>query len=210
MDKSKGGRLVGYARVSTKDQNLAMQIEALQKIGVHPDHMHVEKISARATRRPAFEWALETLRPGDTLVVWSVDRLGRDMREIHKSIDTIQASGARLKSITQPPVGEESENGRMMTNMFALLAENEWDRGRGRTRAGVEAARRRGVKFGQPPKLSPKQQQKCRTWQRTIKPRPTVRELTEMAKAEFNIKTLSHGAMQNYLKPKPPKKRTKS
>jgi DNA invertase Pin-like site-specific DNA recombinase len=208
VDKKHNGRLVGYARVSTVEQNLTMQTDALRKVGVPEERLHVEKISARATKRPAFEWALRTLRPGDTFIVWSIDRLGRDMREIHKSLDIIDASGAKLKSLTQPPVGEDSDTGRMMTNMFALLAENEWDRGRSRTRAGVEAARRRGVRFGQPPKLTPKQQAQCRKWKRQLK--LSVRELVEKAKVEFKIKKLSHGAMQNYINPKPPKQRPTS
>ena len=206
VDKPKSGRLVGYARVSTLEQNLDMQVEALRKAGVQERHLHVEKLSARAVRRPEFQWALKILRPGDTFLVWSVDRLGRDVREIHKSIDVIAASGARLRSITQPQVGEDTDTGRMITNMFAMLAENEWDRGKTRTRAGVKAAQERGVQFGQPTKLTPAQQAKCREWRRTIKPKPTVRELVAMAVKEFKPKGgLSHGAMQNYLTKKKPK-----
>lgn len=181
-----------------------MQVEALGKAGVHSDNLHVEKVSARAHRRPAFEWALETLRPGDTLLVWSVDRLGRDVREIHKSLDIIRNSGARIRSITQGFIDSETPNGRFALNMLASLAENEWDTARQRTRAGVDAARRRGVRFGQPPKLTPKQQAQCRAWKRKGH---TVREIVGMVAAEFKIE-VSHGAVQNYCNPRPPKGKT--
>ena len=79
------GRLIGYARVSTLEQNLDMQIEALNRAGCKP--IHIEKVSAARPRRPVFEWALESLRPGDTFVVWRLDRLGRDVRQIHRTLD---------------------------------------------------------------------------------------------------------------------------
>jgi DNA invertase Pin-like site-specific DNA recombinase len=210
VDKKLSPRLVGYARVSTVEQNLDMQVEALLRAGVEKRHLHVEKISASAKCRPMFDWAVKSLRPGDTFVVWRIDRLGRDVRAIHKTLDAIKEAGATVRSLTEN-MDTTTPTGEFVLNLTASLAQLERDNVRLRTRAGVDAARRRGVSFGQPPKLTPAQQAKCREWRRTIKPRPTVRELVVKAVAEFKLKDgLSHGAMQNYLNPKPRKTRPTS
>lgn len=192
MDKKGAGKLVGYARVSTEDQNLAMQIEALRKAGVQDKHIHEEKLSASSRSRPVFEWALSTLRAGDTFVVWKLDRLGRDVRQIHRTLDTIREAGAAVLSLTEQ-IDTETPIGGFTLNLMASLAQLERDQVRFRTRAGVDAARRRGVKFGQPPKLDAKQREQVRKWKKTM----TVREIVARVKAEFNIK-ISHGAVQNY------------
>lgn len=191
VDK-KSGKLVGYARVSTEDQNLDMQIEALTKAGVEKRHLHLEKVSASARRRPAFEWAMTTLRAGDTFVIWKLDRLGRDVRQIHKTLDVIREAGASVRSLTEQ-IDTETPIGGFTLNLMASLAQLERDQVRFRTRAGVEAARRRGVKFGQPPKLDAAQRAQVRKWKKTM----TVREIVARVKAEYNIK-ISHGAVQNY------------
>lgn len=192
VDKKGAGKLVGYARVSTEDQNLAMQIEALRKAGVQDKHIHEEKLSASSRSRPVFEWALSTLRAGDTFVVWKLDRLGRDVRQIHRTLDTIREAGAAVLSLTEQ-IDTETPIGGFTLNLMASLAQLERDQVRFRTRAGVDAARRRGVKFGQPPKLDAKQREQVRKWKKTM----TVREIVARVKAEFNIK-ISHGAVQNY------------
>lgn len=190
----KVGRLVGYARVSTVEQNLDMQVEALRKFGVQERHLHVEKISASAKRRPTFDWALTTLRPGDTFVIWRLDRLGRDVRQIHKTLDIIKDSGATVMSLTEK-LNTDDPFGTFAINMMASLAQLERDQVVMRTRAGVEAARRRGVKFGQPPKLNKVQRDKCKQWKRDGM---SVREIVAKVKSEYNI-TVSHGAVQNYV-----------
>lgn len=194
VDKSNSGRLVGYARVSTIEQNLDMQIEALRNAGVKDRNLHVEKISASAKRRPVFDWALKILRNGDVFVVWRLDRLGRDVRQIHRALDTIRESGASVRSLTES-IDTDSPIGSFTVNLMASLAQLERDQVRVRTRAGVDAARRRGVKFGQPPKLDAKQRDQCRKWKREGK---TVREIVLLVKSEYKI-TVSHGAVQNYL-----------
>lgn len=191
----KGGRLVGYARVSTVEQNLDMQIEALTKIGVEPRHLHVEKISASAKRRPVFDWALTTLRPGDVFVVWRLDRLGRDVRHIHRTLDTIRESGASVRSLTEQ-IDTVSPIGAFTLNLMASLAQLERDQVRLRTQTGVDAAKRRGVKFGQPPKLNAKQREQCRKWKRNGM---KVREIREKVIELKWVKSISHGAIQNYL-----------
>lgn len=190
----KGGRLIGYARVSTVEQNLDMQVEALRKFGVQERHLHVEKISASAKRRPKFDWALTTLRPGDTFVIWRLDRLGRDVRQIHKTLDIIKESGATVMSLTEK-LNTDDPFGTFAINMMASLAQLERDQVVMRTRAGVEAARRRGVKFGQPPKLDAKQRAQCVKWKREGK---SVREIVDLVKSEYKI-SVSHGAVQNYV-----------
>lgn len=195
------GRLIGYARVSTLEQNLDMQIEALNRAGCKP--IHIEKVSAARPRRPVFEWALESLRPGDTFVVWRLDRLGRDVRQIHRTLDEIKAVGARVHSLTEN-LDTDSPYGAFALTLTAALAHLERDQVRVRTRAGVDAARRRGVKFGQPPKLTSEQRSQCRRWK---KQGLSVREIVKKVKSEFGI-TISHGGVQGYIRPKPPKAKT--
>ena len=198
MDKTKDGRLIGYARVSTIEQNLDMQIEALRKAGVDGRHLHVEKISASAKRRPLFDWALKTLRPGDTFIVWRLDRLGRDVRHIHKTLDTIRESGAAVRSLTES-IDTDSPIGTFTVNLMASLAQLERDQVVLRTRAGVEAAKRRGVRFGVLPKLNAEQRAECRQWKKEGK---TVREIrAEVLKRKW-VKKISTGAIGNYVKSK--------
>lgn len=198
VDKSKGGRLIGYARVSTIEQNLDMQVEALRKVGVEQRHLHVEKISASAKRRPVFDWAIKILRPGDTFIVWRLDRLGRDVRQIHKTLDTIAASGASVRSLTES-VDTDSPFGKFAINMMASLAQLEKDQVVLRTRAGVEAAKRRGQRFGVLPKLNDDQRAECRQWKKEGK---TVREIqAEVLKRKW-VKKISTGAIGNYVKAK--------
>jgi DNA invertase Pin-like site-specific DNA recombinase len=194
MVDKRAARLVGYARVSTIEQNLDMQVEALLKAGVDKRHLHVEKISASAKRRPIFAWALQSLRPGDVFVVWKLDRLGRDVRAIHKTLDIIRDYGASVRSLTEQ-IDTDTPIGGFTLNLMASLAQQERDQVIMRTRAGVDAARRRGVKFGQPPKLDAKQRQQCRAWKRQGL---TVREIVARVKSEYKI-TVSHGAVQNYV-----------
>jgi DNA invertase Pin-like site-specific DNA recombinase len=194
VDKKLSPRLVGYARVSTVEQNLDMQVEALLRAGVEKRHLHVEKISASAKRRPMFDWAVKSLRPGDTFVVWRIDRLGRDVRAIHKTLDAIKEAGATVRSLTEN-MDTTTPTGEFVLNLTASLAQLERDNVRLRTRAGVDAARSRGVKFGQPPKLDAKQRAQCKVWKREGL---TVREIVQRVKSEYKI-TVSHGAVQNYV-----------
>jgi hypothetical protein len=94
-------RIVGYARVSTRDQNLDMQIDALKEAGVMDDNLHVEKLSAAKKTRPMLDMAIKDLRPGDTFAVWRLDRLARSMRELYTRLDEIKAAGASFRSLTE-------------------------------------------------------------------------------------------------------------
>src|SRR5687768_18487275 len=113
--------LIGYARVSTEDQNLDLQREALTRVGWK--RIFEEKDSGRAgTKRPAFEAALAYLRPEDQLVVWKVDRLGRSLREMLDTAHSLQQRGVKLRSLTEA-VDTETPNGRLMFNFLGTIAE---------------------------------------------------------------------------------------
>ena len=144
--------LVGYARVSTDDQNLDLQRDALSKAGC--EKIFEEKESGRAgAKRPAFEQALTYLRPADHLVVWKVDRLGRSLREMLETAHNLQADGIKVISLTEN-IDTDTANGRMMFNMLGTIAEYFLDLNRERTMAGLKAALARGRKGGRPRKLS--------------------------------------------------------
>ena len=144
--------LVGYARVSTEDQNLDLQRDALTRAGC--ERIFEEKESGRAgTKRPAFEAALAYLRPEDQLVVWKVDRLGRSLREMLDTAHLLQARGVGLRSLTES-VDTETATGRLMFNFLGTIAEYFLDLNRERTMEGPKAALARGRKGGRRRKLS--------------------------------------------------------
>lgn len=144
--------LIGYARVSTDDQNLDLQLDALKKAGCQK--IFEEKESARAgTKRPAYEAALAYLRPADQLVVWKVDRLGRSLREMLETAHKLQDADIRVISLTES-IDTTTANGRMMFNMLGTIAEYFLDLNRERTVAGLKAALARGRKGGRRRKLS--------------------------------------------------------
>ena len=93
--------LVGYARVSTEDQSLDLQTDALAAAGVKPDNLHVEKVSGASPKRPALDYAIKDLRQGDTFVVWRLDRLARSMRQLYSRLDQIYAKGAYFRSLQE-------------------------------------------------------------------------------------------------------------
>jgi DNA invertase Pin-like site-specific DNA recombinase len=156
--------LIGYARVSTAEQNLDMQVDALRRAGVHPDAIHVEKVSGVAANRPVLEWALDELRPGDTFMVWRLDRMGRSLRDLMDKMDRIKAAGAQFRSLTEH-FDTTTAMGKLYFGFSGMVAEFERDMIVERTRAGVRLAAQRGVKFGPKRKLNAtqiKQAQKLR------------------------------------------------
>lgn len=143
------GYLVGYARVSTEDQSLDLQIDALTRAGVLPDNMHVEKISGASKHRPALEFAIKDLREGDTLVVWRLDRLARSMRQLYATLDQIIAKGASFRSLSEN-FDINQAMGRLYLAVAGAFAEFERELISERTRAGIAAvrARREGSSWG--------------------------------------------------------------
>jgi len=143
----------GYARVSTKDQVLDMQIDALKNAGCHKIFCEVAK--GAKTYRPEWLKLLEEIQKGDTLIVWKLDRMGRSLHHLIKVVNDLIAKGVDIISI-QDPLNTTSAQGRLIFNMFASLAEFEKDLIRERTMAGLKSARARGRMGGRPKGLSEK------------------------------------------------------
>jgi DNA invertase Pin-like site-specific DNA recombinase len=148
---------IGYARVSTLDQNLDLQLKALKKAGCQK--VFREKASGATRQRPEFQRMLDQTRSGDTIVVWKLDRLARSTRDLLNTMETLGETGAKFQSISEPWVNTTTHAGKMIMTVFAGIAEFERDLIRERTGAGREAAKQRGVRFGRPRKLNPDQLQ---------------------------------------------------
>ncbi|QNE42002.1 recombinase family protein (plasmid) [Hymenobacter sp. NBH84] len=142
--------IFGYARVSTADQQLHLQTDALQAYGC--DEIAQEKVSS-VKERPALQHLLTRLRAGDTLVVWKLDRLGRSLKDLVTLVTGFQERGVQFISL-QDHLDTTTAQGRLMFNLFASLAEFERDIIRERTKAGLTAARARGRQGGRPKGLS--------------------------------------------------------
>ena len=145
---------IGYARVSTDDQHLDLQRDALARVGCRD--IYEEKISGKQADRPALGQCLRALRPGDTLVVWRLDRLGRSLPDLVRIVGELEGRGVGFESLTEK-IDTTSATGRLVFHVFAALAEFERNLIRERTRAGLEAARARGRNGGRPPKLDVRQ-----------------------------------------------------
>jgi DNA invertase Pin-like site-specific DNA recombinase len=143
--------LIGYARVSTDDQKLDLQTDALTKAGcekIFDDHM-----SGAKAERPGLTKALEMCRVGDTLVVWRLDRLGRSIKNLIDLAELLEREGVGLKSC-QEAIDTNTSGGKLIFHMFGALAEFERNLLRERTKAGLEAARARGRSGGRPKALN--------------------------------------------------------
>ena len=138
---------IGYARVSTKDQNLDLQIEALQKAGC--EKIFEEKISGSTKSRPELDKMIEQFRSGDELYVWRLDRLGRSLKHIIDLVLALSEKGIIIKGLTDG-VDTSTINGRLFLNIMASLAEYERELIRERTKAGLQSARARGRLGGRP------------------------------------------------------------
>jgi len=146
-------KLIGYARVSTEEQSLDMQIKALERAGVDRADIFVEKVSGAASKRYKLDEALADLRPGDTFVVWKLDRVARSLIDLLRRMKSIDDAGAKFMSITEA-IDTKTIGGRLLLNVLGAIAEFERDLITERTRAGVKRAQEQGVQFGQPEKLS--------------------------------------------------------
>ena len=146
---------IGYARVSTAEQNLDMQIDALQKAGC--EKIEMDKASGVLSERPGLDKLInDILRKGDTLVVWKLDRLARSLRQLIDLVEGLQSRGVELVTL-QESIDTTSAAGKLTYHIFAALAEFERDLIKARTKAGLEAARARGRTGGRPQKLNSKQ-----------------------------------------------------
>ena len=179
---------IGYARVSTEDQNLDLQIDALKEVNC--DHIYEEKMSGKIKDRPVLDEALNYMRKGDTLVVWKLDRLGRSLRHLIKVINQLMDNGMYFMSL-QEKIDTTSTSGKLIFHIFAALAEFEREIISERTRAGLKAARARGRFGGRPKKLNEEQTQMVKKmWKDHTIP------IEEICRT-FNI---SRATLYNYLK----------
>ena len=135
--------LIGYARVSTHDQNLDLQLDALLKAGCDARHIYKDTISGAKTERKGLEEALSHLRSGDTLVVWRLDRLGHTLKQLIELINDFNAREVGFKSL-QENIDTTTSGGKLVFHIFGALAEFEREVIRERTNAGLKAARARG------------------------------------------------------------------
>jgi len=142
---------IGYARVSTKEQNLSLQMDALEKEGCK--QIFQEKISGAKADRPELRKMIGQLREGDIIVTWKLDRMGRSLRDLVNLVNEIQDKRAGLKSLNDA-IDTTTPQGKLTFHLFASLAEFERDIIRERTKAGLAAARARGRQGGRPKGLS--------------------------------------------------------
>jgi DNA invertase Pin-like site-specific DNA recombinase len=143
--------LIGYARVSTQDQNLALQIDALKKAGCRK--FFEDKVSGSRAERPGLNKALELLREGDTLVVWKLDRLGRSVKNLVDLVVVLHKQGVQFRSLTDS-IDTGTPSGRFFFHVMASLAEMERELTIERTRAGLETARKLGRVGGRKRKMT--------------------------------------------------------
>jgi DNA invertase Pin-like site-specific DNA recombinase len=139
--------LIGYARVSTHDQTLALQRDALERAGC--DRIFADTASGSIADRHGLEEAISQLRPGDALIVWRLDRLGRSLKHLIETITALHTQGIGFKSLTEQ-IDTTTSGGKLIFHIFGALAEFERDIIRERTQAGLQAARARGRQGGRP------------------------------------------------------------
>src|SRR5271167_1661119 len=145
------GYKIGYARVSTLDQNLGLQQDALKEAGC--EKIFIEQMSGAVSDRPAIREALDYARSGDTLIVWKLDRLARSMKQLIETVEALRVRGIGFRSLTEA-IDTTTAQGVLVFHMFSALAEFERALIRERTRAGLAAAKRMGRTGGRPAKLS--------------------------------------------------------
>jgi DNA invertase Pin-like site-specific DNA recombinase len=152
--------LIGYARVSTKEQNLDLQTDNLKQQGC--EKIFIEKVSAASKQRPELEEALKYARKGDTFVVWKMDRLARSLKQLIETVESLAARDIGFLSITEN-IDTTSAGGKLIFHIFGALAEFEREIIRDRTKAGLEAARERNRFGGRPKVMGEKEIQMAKT-----------------------------------------------
>lgn len=171
--------IIGYARVSTEDQNLSGQLDALKAAGA--EKIFADKISGTASCRPELDRLLDQLRHGDVITVTKYDRLARSLRDLLDIVDTIQAHGAGFRSLAED-IDTTTPAGRLVFHVFASIAQFERERISERTREGLEAARKRGRIGGRPPALSAAQKAEVRRMRdEEMRPLPEIAALFKVS-----------------------------
>ncbi|WP_265975341.1 recombinase family protein [Brucella intermedia] len=152
---------IGYARVSTGDQDTALQLDALRKAGC--EKLFEDTASGMKTDRPGLAEAKRYVRDGDTLTVWKLDRLGRSMKHLIEIVTELEAKGVGFRSITEN-IDTTTSGGRLVFHLFGALAQFERDLIRERTRAGLQAAEERGRRGGRQAVVTPEKLVKARQY----------------------------------------------
>jgi DNA invertase Pin-like site-specific DNA recombinase len=165
------GALVGYARVSTDEQNLALQLDALKQAGC--ERVHKDVGSGSLKHRPELDACLDYLRAGDTLVVWRLDRLGRGLKHLIEAIEQLHAREIGFRSLTEA-IDTTTNAGMLQFHIFGALAEFERQIIRERTRAGLAAARARGRLGGRPALLTPEKLELARLMRQQKRTMPQI------------------------------------
>ena len=196
----------GYARVSTIEQNLDLQIDAFLKDGIDAKNIYADKVSSAKEDRKSLSKVLKYAREGDTIVVWKLDRLARSLIHFTNFINELNAKGIKFRSITEPflDTTDKSSHSQFIINIFAALAQLERDIIIERTKAGMASARARGKVFGAPKGISKKNQQKAIICEQYFKEgKLTVKEICE--RVEISRATyytyLRHQGLDGKLRP---------
>jgi DNA invertase Pin-like site-specific DNA recombinase len=185
------GLLIGYARVSTDDQDLDAQIAALTRAGCEPDHIHTDKASGAAKRRPGLAMLMKDVRDGDTVVVVSLDRFGRSIFDLLKRLEELEARGVRFKTLSQP-IDTGTAIGRLLLHVLGAVAEFERALIAERTKRGMQHRKSQGAKFGREYSLDAAQR-------REVKEAVKRGEKPGQIAKRFGI---SRGSVYNYSRPK--------
>jgi DNA invertase Pin-like site-specific DNA recombinase len=148
------GRTVFYARVSTRDQKLDLQLDAARKLGVNTADIFVEKASGIRHERPALAKALAALTPGDTLACWKLDRIGRSLVHVSGLIEDLEGRGVAFRTV-EDGLSTQGSTGKLVLHVLGAVAQFERDLILERARAGLAAARKRGTRLGPPVKWTP-------------------------------------------------------
>lgn len=167
--------LIGYARISTEDQNLDAQLDALNEAGA--GRIFADKISGSKRQRPELDRLLDQLRDGDVVIVTKYDRLARSLRDLLDIVQAINDRGAGFRSLAED-IDTTTPAGRLVFHVFASIAQFERERISERTREGLDAARRRGRVGGRPPALSSAQRVEVRRMRdEELRPLPEIAQL---------------------------------
>ena len=148
------GKLIGYARVSTGEQDVQLQLDALKQAGCEEGDIFVDKASGARSNRPGLDACIATLEPSNTLVVWRLDRLGRSMPHLVALVEELLGKKIGFRSLCDGAIDTTTASGELMFNIFSSLAQFERRLIQERTRAGLAVARARGRKGGRKP-ISP-------------------------------------------------------
>ena len=143
-------KCIGYARVSTHDQNLDLQIDALLKAGCERSNIFVDKISGVKSERPGLNQCMETLQESNVLIVWRLDRLGRSMSHLVSIIETLKSKSIGFRSLCDGAINTTTASGELIFNIFSSMAQFERRLIQERTQAGLASARARGRTGGRP------------------------------------------------------------